>query len=144
MNLEQLGEAVVASIAGTDRRITLYTAGGDAVVLISEAALRRLQDRAARAPLLEDAVPVKVPEGLDAAKTDVQMSTSVVHLTRREGQVLGAVAAGLTGLQVADELRLSASTVSQHLVAIRRKYRVRTTRDAVRAAAADGQLGCAE
>jgi DNA-binding CsgD family transcriptional regulator len=63
-----------------------------------------------------------------------------VQLTVRERQVLGMVADGMTGAGIADKLGLALNTVAQHLVAVRRKYGVRTSLAAVDLARRDGEL----
>jgi DNA-binding CsgD family transcriptional regulator len=52
-------------------------------------------------------------------------------LTARERQCLALVARGLSGTQIADELGIAPNTVAQHLVAVRRKFRVSSTAAAV-------------
>lgn len=72
--------------------------------------------------------------------SDVGGGGAVVRLTAREAECLGLVAEGRTGASVAELLGLAPNTVAQHLVAVRRKYGVRTTEQAVRQAISDGTI----
>ena len=63
-----------------------------------------------------------------------------VTLTPREVEVLGRVAQGHATATVSADLGVAVNTVAQHLVAVRRKYGVRSTALAVEAARADGLL----
>jgi DNA-binding CsgD family transcriptional regulator len=49
---------------------------------------------------------------------------SPLHLTRRQGQVLGLVAEGLTACEVGERLGISARTVRMHIEALKRKLGV--------------------
>lgn len=53
------------------------------------------------------------------------------QLTARERQLLRAVAGGRTVAAVAAELGLATNTVAQHLVSVRRKFRVSSTAAAI-------------
>lgn len=63
---------------------------------------------------------------------------SVVRLTPRELEVLRTAAEGGTTAAIAFRLGVAPNTVAQHLVAVRRKYHVRTTSAAVDRARVDG------
>ncbi len=106
------------AVAAGGYRLTLEAPGGGRAVLVSEAELQRLESAVRTAP------------------------TS--PLTAREREVLGLVARGLNGVQVAEHLGVSTNTVAQHLLAARRKYGVRSSSAAVQAACAAGHLdeGC--
>jgi len=52
-------------------------------------------------------------------------------LTRREAEVLGLLAAGLSNAQIAARLSLSGRTADNHVSAVLRKLAVRTRREAV-------------
>ncbi|WP_432520798.1 LuxR C-terminal-related transcriptional regulator [Kineococcus sp. SYSU DK006] len=65
---------------------------------------------------------------------------AAVRLTPREREVLLLVATGRTAAGAATVLGVAVNTVSQHLVGVRRKYGVSSTRAAVERARADGEL----
>ncbi|NIZ89779.1 helix-turn-helix transcriptional regulator [Kineococcus rubinsiae] len=65
---------------------------------------------------------------------------SLVTLTPREAEILGRVARGDAMVTVSTDLGVALNTVAQHLVAVRRKYGVRSTALAVEAARADGLI----
>ncbi|WP_205707492.1 LuxR C-terminal-related transcriptional regulator [Kineococcus vitellinus] len=65
---------------------------------------------------------------------------AAVRLTPREREVLLLVATGRTAAGAAAALGVAVNTVSQHLVGVRRKYGVSSTRAAVERARADGEL----
>ena len=65
---------------------------------------------------------------------------AAVRLTPREREVLLLVATGRTAAGAAAVLGVAVNTVSQHLVGVRRKYGVSSTRAAVERARADGEL----
>jgi len=83
---------------------------------------------------------VIVPEARYEALEGGSRAGGRVTLTPREAEVLGRVARGDAMATVSADLGLALNTVAQHLVAVRRKYGVRSTALAVEAARADGLL----
>ncbi|NAZ83265.1 hypothetical protein GTR02_15705 [Kineococcus sp. R8] len=63
---------------------------------------------------------------------------SRVTLTPREAEILQRAARGDATATISADLGVAMNTVAQHLVAVRRKYRVRSTTLAVEAARRDG------
>lgn len=96
-------------------RVLLDSASGGRVVLVSEGDLDRLE-RAA------------------------QQGLARVELTPRERQVLERVEAGDSTPAIAAALGLARGTVVQHLSSARRKYGVRTSREAAVRARESSQL----
>ena len=61
-------------------------------------------------------------------------------LSKRECEILRATAQGLTSVEIADALHLSAGTVRNYLSSIKRKIGARTRLEAVRIATEAGWL----
>jgi DNA-binding CsgD family transcriptional regulator len=74
----------------------------------------------------------------DHADPDHRPSSSIGELSRRELEVLGLVAEGLTNAQVAERLFLSPRTVNAHLTSIYQKLEVGSRSAAVRIAVDHG------
>jgi len=83
---------------------------------------------------------VIVPEARYHALRGLDGRGSLVTLTPREAEILGRVARGDAMATVSTDLGVALNTVAQHLVAVRRKYGVRSTALAVEAARADGLI----
>jgi two-component system nitrate/nitrite response regulator NarL len=66
--------------------------------------------------------------------------TGPVTLTPREAEILGRVARGDGTATISSDLGVAVNTVAQHLVAVRRKYGVRSSTLAVEAARRDGLI----
>lgn len=98
-------------------RVLLDSSSGGRVVLVSAGELHRLEEAALRA---------QGPR---------------VVLTPRERQVLQRVEAGERTADIAVALELARGTVVQHLAAARRKYGVRTSREAAARAREAAELG---
>jgi len=112
--------STILTWVGEGRRVVVPTADG-AVVCLSEATY---------AELLAGTRP-----GADGPDT-----RGVPRLTLRERQILRAVREGGTGAEVADRMGLATNTVAQHLHAVRRKFGVGSTAQALAAAERDGLL----
>jgi len=78
-------------------------------------------------------------DSLATVRSPAEAATEV-RLTPREVDILSAVASEHSISVIADHRGLTTSTVSQHLVAVRRKYRVHSTAAAVRIAQAEGHI----
>ncbi len=96
-------------------RVLLDTGAGAQVVLVSASDLHALEQAA-------------------------RLARSCVVLTPRERQVLERVEAGGRAPAIAAELGLARGTVVQHLASARRKYGVRTSREAAARARQTAQL----
>jgi len=96
-------------------RVLLDTGAGAQVVLVSASDLHALEQAA-------------------------RLARSCVVLTPRERQVLERVEAGGRAPAIAAELGLARGTVVQHLASARRKYGVRTSREAAARAREAAQL----
>ncbi|WP_432572542.1 response regulator transcription factor [Kineococcus sp. SYSU DK005] len=115
---QQSWPQLLEAIASSDQHLVLETASGARVVVLAEAEVRRLQELA-------------------------QQPCREVHtqaLTAREGQVLQLIAEGCSGAHIARRLEVSVHTVTQHLASARRKYGVRSSAAAARAAQQAGHL----
>ena len=115
---EHLGALVHA--AG---HLTITTRHGP-VVCMDVATFERLQNRA------DHVTTVGSPAS----------AATQVRLTSREIDVLRAVAAGHSTSDIAGQRGVATGTVAQHLVAIRRKYRVHSTAAAVIVAQTEGHI----
>lgn len=62
---------------------------------------------------------------------DERVSSKVQEISQREREVLLLAATGLNPAYIADELKISTSTVSQHLKNIRVKLKAKNTTHAV-------------
>jgi DNA-binding NarL/FixJ family response regulator len=95
-------------LATSKAHIVIEAPSGGRVVLVSEVEfLRRGSETAATPKVTAD------------------------RLSKREVEILGLVAEGKSGTQVAGQLGLAANTVAQHLVSVRRKLNVGTTAAAI-------------
>jgi len=83
---------------------------------------------------------VCVPQERYDALTGGSAATGPVTLTPREAQVLRRVARGDGTAAISRDLGVAVNTVAQHLVAVRRKYGVRSSTLAVEAARRDGLI----
>lgn len=79
-------------------------------------------------------------DDLHALEQAARLAPSPVVLTPRERQVLERVEAGGRAPEIAAELGLARGTVVQHLASARRKYGVRTSREAAARARQTAQL----
>ncbi|WP_194904734.1 response regulator transcription factor [Quadrisphaera sp. INWT6] len=78
---------------------------------------------------------------LDRLERAAQRGLARVELTPRERQVLERVEAGERAPAIAEALGLARGTVVQHLASARRKYGVRTSREAAARAREAAALG---
>jgi len=96
--------------------------------------------------LLADAATRSIAKSTPSESTSARGSTphlpprQVPRLTERELMTLQAVRQGGTGAQIADRMGVATNTVCQHLHAVRRKYAVSSTAQALAAAVRDGLL----
>jgi len=107
---------LLQSVASGQQRLVLETSDGGRVVLVAESEF----------------------DGLVAASNTGARRSPV--LTGREREVLELVAEGLTGAVIAERLGVATNTVAQHLIAVRRKFGVRSSAAAVLAAREAGEL----
>ncbi len=101
--------------------------------------LRAAQDLAAK--IANPALTARVAAALTATAADAVPGPEVAlpgNLTRRQAEVLGMLAAGLTNKQIAEELYLSTATVERHLATIYGKLGVGGRVEAARFAIAHG------
>jgi DNA-binding NarL/FixJ family response regulator len=147
---------LLEAIAAGSHRMVLHSPSGRRVVLLSEDELQRLEAQA-YAPTLADPAEPAIHDLLERAPGDrVDHITSTLEasrmrprstecraaplLTPRESEVLVLIDEGLSGAQIASRLGLSANTIAQHLVNVRRKYGVRSSAAAAAAARQAGDL----
>lgn len=102
---------ILDDLAASRTHLVIETSSGARVVLIAEEQFLRL----------------------GAAPSGAQQITAD-RLSKREVEILGLVAQGNSGTQIASELGLAPNTVAQHLVSVRRKLSVATTAAAVEVA----------
>jgi DNA-binding NarL/FixJ family response regulator len=143
--------AAKARLVGGDSPMALATvrmalaevlaADGDTPAAVAEArAALACFDRLGARPARDRADERLRSWGDTARSRPRDATTAVGALTRREREVLDAVARGLTNAQIADELFISAKTVEHHVGRVLSKLGVRSRAEAaalsVRAAAA--------
>jgi DNA-binding NarL/FixJ family response regulator len=89
---------------------------------------------------IEEIVAAVRLAGLGLGLAPPELSGNVPQLTRREEQVLSAIARGETNEQIADDLSLSPNTVKQHASSAYRKLDARNRTEAVRRAQYHGLI----
>jgi DNA-binding CsgD family transcriptional regulator len=120
----------------------VLAADGDTPAAVVEArAALACFDRLGARPARDRADAVLRSWGDTARSRPRDAAAAVGSLTRREREVLDAVARGLTNAQIADDLFISAKTVEHHVGRVLSKLGVRSRAEAaalsVRAAAAN-------
>jgi DNA-binding CsgD family transcriptional regulator len=115
-----------ADATALDRTTTIYTGLGQDLLAAetarAAAALHRRPNLAAAAAARASTCPT-------AATPLLRLARTVVGLTRRERDVAGLAAAGLTSQTIADRLRLSVRTVDNHLGRVYQKLGVTNRRE---------------
>jgi DNA-binding NarL/FixJ family response regulator len=118
---------VLTSFAGDDKVLPALRAGAAGYLLKDvhpadlEAAIRTVHRGGA---LLAPAVASRVLDEATSPHRADQTDDRLAELTRREREVLGQLARGLTNRQLADELYVSEKTIKTHVSSILTKLRV--------------------
>jgi DNA-binding NarL/FixJ family response regulator len=105
----------------------LKPVGIEDILACLERAIPRKADQAATTPPLT----ISKPAGMDALPGTIPIPETGQTLTRRELEVLGLVANGLTNARIARQLYISRNTVKTHLKHILHKFQVSSRAHAV-------------
>jgi DNA-binding NarL/FixJ family response regulator len=147
---EDSGIALTRDLLREDgaRKIVLYTGSGDTDVLLDGL------DSGARGYALKEGAPAELLEAIEVVAAggtyvDPRLRPALLShrateraatLSAREGEIIGLLADGLTGDEVADRLFLSAETVKTHIRNAMTKLEARNRVHAIAIALRDGLI----